>query len=110
MRVFDPKYPKYTPHQNLNFVGAVKRYFDFINQDNKESTNDAYMDFYNNNIFPYVNYGKPVESFDIDYVDDLIKKIQEKNEYRDSTIYSTIRHLMYDPCKCFFNEFYPINA
>lgn len=109
MRVFDPKYPKYTPHQNLNFVGAVKRYFDFINQDNKESTNDAYMDFYNNNIFPYVNYGKPVESFDIDYVDDLIKKIQEKNEYRDSTIYSTIRHLMYDPCKCFFNEFYPEN-
>ena len=109
MRVFDPKYPKYTPHQKLNFVGAVQRYFDFINQDNKESTNDAYMDFYNNNIFPYVNYGKPVESFDIDYVDDLIKKIQEKNEYRDSTIYSTIRHLMYDPCKCFFNEFYPEN-
>lgn len=109
MRVFDPKYPKYTPHQKLNFVGAVQRYFDFINQDNKESTNDAYMDFYNNNIFPYVNYGKPVESFDIDYVDDLIRKIQEKNEYRDSTIYSTIRHLMYDPCKCFFNEFYPEN-
>lgn len=109
MRVFDPKYPKYTPHQKLNFVGAVQRYFDFINQDNKESTNDAYMDFYNNNIFPYVNYGKPVESFDIDYVDDLIKKIQEKNEYRDSTIYSTIRHLMYDPCKYFFNEFYPEN-
>lgn len=109
MRVFDPKYPKYTPYQKLNFVGAVQRYFEFINQDNKESTNDTYMDFYNNNIFPYVNYGKPVESFDIDYVDDLIRKIQQKNEYRDSTIYSTIRHLMYDPCKCFFNEFYPEN-
>ena len=109
MRVFDPKYPKYTPYQKLNFVGAVQRYFEFINQDNKESTNDTYMDFYNNNIFPYVNYGKPVESFDIDYVDDLIRKIQQKNEYRDSTIYSTIRHLMYDPCKFFFNEFYPEN-
>lgn len=109
MRVFDPKYPKFTPYQKLNFVGAVQRYFEFINQDNKESTNDTYIDFYNNNIFPYVNYGKPAESFDIDYVDDLIKKIQEKNEYRDSTIYSTIRHLMYDPCKCFFNEFYPEN-
>lgn len=109
MRVFNPKYPKYTPHQKLNFVGTVQRYFEFINRDNKESTNDTYMDFYNNNIFPYVNYGKPVESFDIDYVDDLVRKIQEKNEYRDSTIYSTIRHLMYDPCKCFFNEFYPKN-
>ena len=61
-------------------MGAVQRYFEFINQDNKESTNDTYMDFYNNNIFPYVNHGKPVESFDIDYVDDLIRKIQQKNE------------------------------
>lgn len=109
MRVFDPKYPKYTPYQKLNFVGATQRYFDSINQNNKESTNDTYMDFYNNSIFPYVNYGKPIESFNIDYVEDLIKKIQEKNEYKDTTIYSTIRHLMYDPCKSFFNEFDPDN-
>ena len=109
MRVFDSKYPEYTASNKLNFVGCVHRYFDDINMNNKETTNDVYIDFYNNNIFPYVNYGKAIETFDIDYVEDLIKKIQIKNDYRDSTIYSTIRHLMYDPCKRFFIEFVPDN-
>lgn len=107
MKVFDPKYVDYTPNNKLNFIGAVHRYFEEININNRDDTKKTYIDYYDNNIFPWINSGKPIETYDIDSIEKLIRKVQYKNNYKNSTVNSTIRHLLYDPCKCFYEEFHP---
>lgn len=107
MKTLNPVYLPMTPQGAFNFVGAVNRYFNQINGSYTVETIEAYIDYYNKNIFPYIEYGKQVEEYTVEYVEDLISRIQEENEYQYSTIRSTIRHLIYDPCVCFFEEFYP---
>lgn len=109
MKTWNPTFVPKTPHNEYNFVGAVKRYFDDINGGFKPETIDAYYDYYNNNIFPCIEYGKRMDDYSVEYAEDLIIRIKEENEYQDSTIASTIRHLIYDPCKYFFREFHPDN-
>lgn len=107
MNILHPKYIQTTPKASLNFVGAVHRYFDAINSSNLEKTNDIYIEIYNNAIFPYINYGKALDDYDIEYVEDLIELIKQENDYKESTVRSTIRHLLYDPCKYYFREYHP---
>lgn len=109
MNVLKSSYVGVTPRGNMNFIGAVRRYFDDINGKNLEKTNDTYIDYYNNNIFPFINYGKALDDYDIEYVEDLLNLIQDKNEYKESTMRGNIRHLLYDPCKYYFREFHPDN-
>lgn len=109
MAIFDPRFAMYTPDAKMNFIGAARKYFDEINKENLDKTNNIYIEYYNNNIFPYINLAKDIESYDLEYVEDLILLIQKKNEYSDSTVRSIIRHLMYDPCKYYFDEHYPGN-
>lgn len=107
--MFNPQYIKTTPNSELNFVGATIKYFDEINKGFKDSTIESYIQDYNNSIFPCINFGKPIKDYDIDYVEDLIKLIGEQNNLSEATLYSTIRHLVYDPCLYYFNEYDPRN-
>lgn len=107
MELFDLRYEQYTPDLKLNFIGSVRRYFDEINKDNLPKTNDSYIEYYNSSIFPYINTGKAVESYEMEDVEDLIKLVQQQNNYTDSTVSSTIRHLVYDPIKFYFAEYCP---
>ena len=109
MKTFNPIFLPHTPKNEFNYIGAAERYFEKINGGFAPETKDAYIDYYNNNIFPCISYGKRIDDYTVEYVEDLILKIKEENNYQDSTIRSTIRHLVYDPCKCFFHEFHSDN-
>ena len=109
MNILKSSFVGVTPRGKTNFIGAVRRYFDVINGKNLETTNDTYIEYYNTNIFPYINYGKALDDYDIEYVEDLLSLIQKKNDYKDSTMRGNIRHLLYDPCKYYFREFHPDN-
>lgn len=109
MKTFNPVFPPNTPKNEFNFIGATERYFEQINDGFALETKDAYIDYYNNNIFPCISYGKRIDDYTVEYIEDLILKIKEENNYQDSTIRSTIRHLVYDPCKYYFHEFHSEN-
>lgn len=100
--IWNPNFTTFTPSNKYNFIGVTQKYFDEINKDNIESTNDAYVKTYEKNIFPYINTGKNIEEYTVQYIEELIQIIQEKNNYGETTIHSNIRHLMYDPVNMFF--------
>ena len=109
MKTFNPIFLPHTPKNEFNYIGAAERYFEKINGGFAPETKDAYIDYYNNNIFPCISYGKRIDDYTVEYVEDLILKIKEENNYQDSTIRSKNRHLFYYPCKCFFHEFHSDN-
>ena len=96
---FDPQYYLITPSGNMNYVGAVAEYFDEINKFWSDQTQDKYVYYYNERIFPLVSLAIPISDYTEDMLSDLISKIQSSYNLSDSTITSTIRHLVYDPYK-----------
>ena len=99
---FNPKFPAYTPMQKLNFIGAVKRYFDRFTENCSEETKNTYVRIYNNRIFPVIKPGLPVTSYDEPALDGLFDIIGRKYDVRETTITSTYHHLLTDP----FDEYY----
>ena len=109
MTTFNLKFIRETPSRKLNFIGATIKYFDAINSEFLETTQQAYIEFYNNNIFPLVNISKSIDSYTVENVEELLQIIEKQNMYSKSTMQSTIRHLVYDPIKYWFKEFMPEN-
>ena len=104
MATFSLKYQEKTPEGKRNFIGITHRYFDEINKNNLPKTNDTYIQRYEENIFPYVDISTPAEDYDEETIEDLISRIRVRSGYSDQSINSSIRHLIYDPCMCFFQD------
>ena len=80
MKTFNPIFLPHTPKNEFNYIGAAERYFEKINGGFAPETKDAYIDYYNNNIFPCISYGKRIDDYTVEYVEDLILKIKEENK------------------------------
>ena len=104
MATFSLKYQEKTAEGKMNFIGITHRYFDEINKNNLPKTHDTYIQRYEENIFPYVDISTPAEDYDEETIEDLISRIRVRSGYSDQSINSSIRHLIYDPCMCFFQD------
>ena len=109
MNSFDSRYMTLTPARKLNFVGATIELFEEINKGNLDQTKDSYIGFYNNAIFPLIAIEKSIEEYTIDDCYELVKNIKYVKGYNDSTISSTINHLVFDVCKRWFEKYDPNN-
>lgn len=103
---FNPKFIaiKYTPTGRLNFIGAVIRYFDTFTEGFNDETKNIYFRDYNTRIFPLINPGKPLEEYDEEYIEELIRIIKRVYSYTDMTIESRYHHLLIDPCDAYYKD------
>lgn len=101
---FNPKYRLETPEKKLNFIGAVIRYFDAFTHNFNDETKNTYIRDYNNRIFPLINPGKPIDEYDEQYIEIILKNIKIANSYNDMTIDSRYHHLLYDPCEEYYKD------
>ena len=104
MEEFDKRYSCITSDGRLNFIGAIWRYFDTINQAYTDETQTAYIKDYNQRIFPIINCEKAIGEYSLDDIEDLIAFVQKKYSFNDTTIQSRISHLIYDPYQCWVEE------
>ena len=103
--IFPASFHYETPMREMNFLGAVKRYFESINIDNNENTKYEYFRTYKNIIFPAINPGIPVKEYSDRMINNLIESLQSQRYLLDSTIRSNYRHLIIDPFKEYQKEF-----
>ena len=101
---FSPIFHSLTPNKDLNFVGAVIRYFDKFTHGVSDETKNTYIRDYNNRVFPVINPGKPVSEYDEQYINELLSLIQKTNSYDDMTISSRYHHLLMDPCEEYYKD------
>lgn len=101
---FNPRFQQTTPDGKMNYIGAVIKYFDYYTKGCEKTTLEIYKKNYEEIIFPIISPGKPIEEYDDSYIEELLRLIQKRNSFRDSTIISRYRHLVIDPCDTYFND------
>ncbi len=85
-RIFGPEWKYLTADGDLNFHGAVKKYFEIINTDVLEYIKDIYHRTYLNIIFPLISQDDALIDFDYDHIDRILKLIQNERGLLDQTI------------------------
>ena len=101
---FNPKFHQLTPQGKLNFIGAVNRYFNIINENVASETADIYIRDYNERIFPIISPGKAIDEYDEIYIDELLSILKKQHNYNEVTIESRYRHLLTDPCDAYYKD------
>lgn len=104
IRLFGPEWRYVTINGDVNFHGAVKKYFELINKDVKEYIKDNYYTCYNNIIFPLVNQDLAIVNYDYDYIAKILDVIKSERDLLDQTIKSDYRHLIVDPYEYYIKD------
>lgn len=102
MEAFDPKYETKTPKGEMNFIGAVRAYFDLYTQHCSENTKEIYIRDYNERIFPIISPSLAVHEYTEETIERYRTQLQSRYNYDDATIRSRYDHLLSNPCEVFF--------
>ncbi|MGM9602732.1 MAG: hypothetical protein ACI3W5_14265 [Faecousia sp.] len=102
MEVFDPKFDSKTPIGEMNFVGAVRAYFDLFTQNCNQDTKDTYIRDYNERIFPLIKPSLAIKDYTEETIEFYRVQLQKLHHYDDATIRSRYDHLLSDPCEVYF--------
>ena len=103
-RIFGPEWLYSTSTGDMNFHGAVKKYFELINKDVKEYIKDNYYTCYINIIFPLVRQDLALIDYSYDYIDKILEVIKNERDLLDQTIKSDYRHLIVDPYEYYVKD------
>lgn len=95
-----------TPNDEYNFIGIAIKYFDKINDLSRisQETKYEYYRRYIENIFPYVDTAKPINSYTPEDINDLLELIKNNNYKDESSLATNINHLIYDPINEYYNS------
>lgn len=104
MTTFSLKFETLTPDGEMNFIGAAHKYFDQFTDGLLTETKDTYIQRYENYIFPYINPAKPVSEYSDEAIADILIVVKERSGYKEISIDTNLRHLIYDPCECYFKD------
>lgn len=104
MELFDIKYETKTPKGEMNFIGAVRKYFDIYTKNVLSQTKEEYIRRYNESIFPFVNPSRPASSYNDDQISELLDLIRENSHYSLESVKTNLEHLVFDPIECYFND------
>lgn len=107
MEQFNLKYETKTPKGEMNFIGAVRKYFDIYTKNVLLKTKEEYIRRYNEVIFPYVNPARPASIYHDDQINELLDLIRENSPYTEESVKTNLEHLVFDPIECYFND--PMN-
>ena len=102
MEVFNPVFEPKTPSGKMNFVGAVRAYFNAYTRNCNEDTKDTYIRDYNERIFPLINPALAIEDYEDSTIEALRVLLQRENQYDEVTLRSRYDHLLTDPCDAYF--------
>lgn len=102
MAAFDLKFSGKTPTGEMNFIGAVKAYFDLFKQDCNTETKNTYIQDYNERIFPLINPALAIKDYTPETIDLCRARLQELHHYDDATMRSRYNHLLSEPCETYF--------
>ena len=108
MLIDDVKYRGYTRNGEINFVGVVRKYFPIYTEKCSQETKITYDSYYYR-IFSCIQLDKPVNTYDDLYIYELIQIIKQAFNYSDTTVDSTINHLVFDPVDCYFEDVWKFN-
>ena len=104
MTTFSLKFETLTPDGEMNFIGAAHKYFDQFTDGLLTETKDTYIQRYENYIFPYINPAKPVSEYSDEAIADILIVVKERSGYKEISVDTNLRHLIYDPCECYFKD------
>ena len=101
---FNPMYQTCTPKGDLNFIGAVIRYFEKYTHNCSDETKNTYIRDYNERIFPIIKPGIPVTEYDESAINSLLEILRRNYAYSDATIVSRYQHLFTEPFDEYYND------
>lgn len=102
MEVLSPVFEGRTPFGEMNFIGAVRTYFDLTTEGCNEETKDTYIKNYNERIFPVISPAVAIKDYTEETIADIRQRIKDQNNFDEGTLRSRYDHLLTDPCEAFF--------
>lgn len=104
--IINGKYELVTKKGDINFIGAVNEYYSIYEPKIDEATDKEYERRYNNIIFPCIDCSKPIDDYTTEDLEDILEYIKDEADYKDISMYSNIRHLVFKPV----TTYYAINS
>lgn len=100
---FKKIYQTKTNSGELNFIGIIIQYFDFLYSKTNDDTKKKYISAYERNLFPLIDPNVAFEDLDESYFYDLIDRIDKTESYEDNTV-KLYNNIVINPAECYYED------